>query len=149
MLAKCPVVWLAQKHKYTIKIIWAQAQLNYYEKDLHHSLQCLLTSPLFFKQIVKNDIQTLMFGIRVLINCFCNSFQVYSYEGRISFTSHTPGEHGLCLYSNSTKWIGGTQLVNINCLVEGKLVNKCWICLWKNFGFTKSLCVDHTTLLNK
>jgi len=36
--------------------------------------------------------------------------RVYSYEGRISFTSHTPGEHGLCLYSNSTKWIGGTQL---------------------------------------
>lgn len=36
--------------------------------------------------------------------------RVYSAEGRISFTSHTPGEHGICLYSNSTKWIGGTQL---------------------------------------
>ncbi|XP_075223004.1 transmembrane p24 trafficking protein eclair [Lycorma delicatula] len=36
--------------------------------------------------------------------------RVYSFEGRISFTSHIPGEHVLCLYSNSTKWIGGTQL---------------------------------------
>jgi len=36
--------------------------------------------------------------------------RVYSAEGRLSFTSHTPGEHYLCLYSNSTKWIGGTQL---------------------------------------
>ncbi|XKL59999.1 hypothetical protein PGB90_001015 [Kerria lacca] len=36
--------------------------------------------------------------------------RVYSAEGRISFTSHIPGEHVLCLYSNSSKWIGGTQL---------------------------------------
>ncbi|XP_022185430.1 transmembrane emp24 domain-containing protein eca isoform X1 [Nilaparvata lugens] len=36
--------------------------------------------------------------------------RVYSFEGRISFTSQTPGEHVICLYSNTTKWIGGTQL---------------------------------------
>ncbi|KAL1123004.1 hypothetical protein AAG570_003328 [Ranatra chinensis] len=41
--------------------------------------------------------------------------RVYSSEGRISFTSHVPGEHVICLYSNSTKWIGGTQLrVHLN-----------------------------------
>ncbi|BET01911.1 Hypothetical Protein NTJ_14729 [Nesidiocoris tenuis] len=41
--------------------------------------------------------------------------RVYSAEGRISFTSHVPGEHVICLYSNSTKWIGGTQLrVHLN-----------------------------------
>uniref|UniRef100_A0A069DXF1 Putative emp24/gp25l/p24 family of membrane trafficking n=1 Tax=Panstrongylus megistus TaxID=65343 RepID=A0A069DXF1_9HEMI len=41
--------------------------------------------------------------------------RVYSAEGRISFTSHIPGEHVICLYSNSTKWIGGTQLrVHLN-----------------------------------
>uniref|UniRef100_A0A0A9Z5L2 Transmembrane emp24 domain-containing protein eca n=1 Tax=Lygus hesperus TaxID=30085 RepID=A0A0A9Z5L2_LYGHE len=41
--------------------------------------------------------------------------RVYSAEGRISFTSHTPGEHVICMYSNSTKWIGGTQLrVHLN-----------------------------------
>lgn len=39
--------------------------------------------------------------------------QVYSYEGKISFTSHIPGEHIICLYSNTTAWIGGTQLVTI------------------------------------
>ncbi|RZF47429.1 hypothetical protein LSTR_LSTR007356 [Laodelphax striatellus] len=36
--------------------------------------------------------------------------RVYSHEGRISFTSQSPGEHVICLYSNTTKWIGGTQL---------------------------------------
>lgn len=36
--------------------------------------------------------------------------RVYSAEGRLSFTSHIPGEHVLCLYSNSSKWVGGTQL---------------------------------------
>lgn len=30
--------------------------------------------------------------------------------GRISFTSHTPGEHVICLYSNSTAWFSGSQL---------------------------------------
>lgn len=37
--------------------------------------------------------------------------RVYSSEGRISFTSHTPGEHIICLYSNSSSWFSGTQLV--------------------------------------
>jgi hypothetical protein len=37
--------------------------------------------------------------------------KVYSSEGRWTFTSHTPGEHVICLYSNSTKWFSGTQLV--------------------------------------
>ncbi|KAJ9592507.1 hypothetical protein L9F63_015824 [Diploptera punctata] len=36
--------------------------------------------------------------------------RVYSSEGRISFTSHTPGEHVICLYSNSSSWFSGTQL---------------------------------------
>jgi len=36
--------------------------------------------------------------------------RVYSSEGRFTFTSHTPGEHVICLYSNSTKWFSGTQL---------------------------------------
>lgn len=30
--------------------------------------------------------------------------------GRIAFTSHTPGEHSLCLYSNSSAWFSGSQL---------------------------------------
>jgi len=37
--------------------------------------------------------------------------RVYSSEGRISFTSLMPGEHVICLYSNSTAWFSGTQLV--------------------------------------
>lgn len=36
--------------------------------------------------------------------------RVYSAEGKISFTSHTPGEHVICLYSNSTAWFSGSQL---------------------------------------
>ncbi|RXG72264.1 Transmembrane emp24 domain-containing protein eca, partial [Armadillidium vulgare] len=35
---------------------------------------------------------------------------VYKSEGRFTFTSHTPGEHVICLYSNSTKWFSGSQL---------------------------------------
>lgn len=36
--------------------------------------------------------------------------KVYSAEGRFTFTSHTPGEHVICLFSNTTKWFSGTQL---------------------------------------
>ena len=38
--------------------------------------------------------------------------KVYSSEGKWTFTSHTPGEHVICLYTNSTKWFSGTQLVS-------------------------------------
>lgn len=36
--------------------------------------------------------------------------RVYSSEGRISFTSHIPGEHVICMYSNSSAWFSGSQL---------------------------------------
>jgi len=36
--------------------------------------------------------------------------RMYSSEGRFTFTSHSPGEHVICLYSNSTKWFSGSQL---------------------------------------
>ncbi len=37
----------------------------------------------------------------------------YASEGRFTFTSHTPGEHIICLHSNSTKWslFAGGKLV--------------------------------------
>jgi hypothetical protein len=38
--------------------------------------------------------------------------KLYTSEGRFSFTSHSPGEHIICLYSNSTAWFGGQKLVN-------------------------------------
>ncbi len=37
--------------------------------------------------------------------------KLYTSEGRFSFTSHTPGEHIICLYSNSTAWFGTQKLV--------------------------------------
>lgn len=43
--------------------------------------------------------------------------RVYSSEGRISFTSHTPGEHVICLYSNSSAWFSGSQLVKYICIL--------------------------------
>uniref|UniRef100_A0A915IP45 GOLD domain-containing protein n=1 Tax=Romanomermis culicivorax TaxID=13658 RepID=A0A915IP45_ROMCU len=36
--------------------------------------------------------------------------RVYSTEGKFAFTSNTPGEHQICLYSNSTKWFSGAEL---------------------------------------
>lgn len=36
--------------------------------------------------------------------------RIYSAEGKISFTSHIPGEHVICMYSNSTAWFSGSQL---------------------------------------
>jgi p24 family protein alpha len=35
---------------------------------------------------------------------------LYSAEGRFSFTTHMPGEHVICLYSNSSAWFGGGNL---------------------------------------
>ena len=39
----------------------------------------------------------------------------YASEGRFTFTSHTPGEHTICLHSNSTKWslFAGGKLVSL------------------------------------
>lgn len=36
--------------------------------------------------------------------------KMYSSEGRFTFTSNSPGEHVICLYSNSSKWFSGSQL---------------------------------------
>ncbi|GMS81202.1 hypothetical protein PENTCL1PPCAC_3377, partial [Pristionchus entomophagus] len=36
--------------------------------------------------------------------------KLYLSEGRFTFTSHTPGEHTICLYSNSSSWFSGAQL---------------------------------------
>jgi len=36
--------------------------------------------------------------------------RTYAAEGRFTFTSHSSGEHQLCLHSNSTAWFGGGQL---------------------------------------
>uniref|UniRef100_A0A5S6QNK0 GOLD domain-containing protein n=1 Tax=Trichuris muris TaxID=70415 RepID=A0A5S6QNK0_TRIMR len=36
--------------------------------------------------------------------------RLYTNEGRITFTSSKPGEHVICLFSNSTRWISGTML---------------------------------------
>uniref|UniRef100_A0A1W7RAK0 Transmembrane emp24 domain-containing protein eca n=1 Tax=Hadrurus spadix TaxID=141984 RepID=A0A1W7RAK0_9SCOR len=36
--------------------------------------------------------------------------KMYSSEGRFTFTSSAPGEHVICLYSNSSKWFSGSQL---------------------------------------
>ena len=36
--------------------------------------------------------------------------KVYSAEGKVAITSHKPGEHVICIQSNSTKWFAGGQL---------------------------------------
>ena len=44
----------------------------------------------------------------------------YASEGRFTFTSHTPGEHSICLHTNSTSWSlfsGGKLRVHLEILV--------------------------------
>lgn len=36
--------------------------------------------------------------------------KLYSAEGKVAMTSHKPGEHVICIQSNSTKWFAGGQL---------------------------------------
>uniref|UniRef100_A0A915N0H6 GOLD domain-containing protein n=1 Tax=Meloidogyne javanica TaxID=6303 RepID=A0A915N0H6_MELJA len=36
--------------------------------------------------------------------------KLYTNEGLFTFTSHSPGEHLICLYSNTTAWFSGAQL---------------------------------------
>ena len=36
----------------------------------------------------------------------------YAEEGRFVFTSHLPGEHSICIGTNSSRWYGGSQLVS-------------------------------------
>ena len=35
---------------------------------------------------------------------------VYTAESSFTFTSHSAGEHVICLHSNSTRWLSGSQL---------------------------------------
>lgn len=44
----------------------------------------------------------------------------YASEGRFTFTSHSPGEHLICLHSNSTRWslwAGGKLVSESNSLI--------------------------------
>lgn len=44
----------------------------------------------------------------------------YASEGRFTFTSHTPGEHHICLHTNSSRWslfAGGRLRVHLELLV--------------------------------
>lgn len=43
----------------------------------------------------------------------------YASEGRFTFTSHSPGEHLICLHSNSTRW---------SLWAGGKLVSRLLLC---------------------
>ena len=36
--------------------------------------------------------------------------RTYSAQGQFTFISHIPGEHVICLYSNTSKWFGGAKL---------------------------------------
>lgn len=36
--------------------------------------------------------------------------KVYAAEGQVAFTSHKPGEHVICIQSNSTQWFSGGKL---------------------------------------
>lgn len=40
--------------------------------------------------------------------------KLYTSEGRFTFTSHIPGEHVICLYSNSSAWFGTQKLVRFS-----------------------------------
>lgn len=49
----------------------------------------------------------------------------YGSEGRFTFTSHTPGDHQICLHSNSTR---------MALFAGGRLVRECsWAAAW-NFS---------------
>ncbi|XP_017783384.1 PREDICTED: transmembrane emp24 domain-containing protein eca-like [Nicrophorus vespilloides] len=50
--------------------------------------------------------------------------RVYRSEGKIFLTSHTPGEHVICMYANHTVWINGSQLrVHLDILVGEHTIN--------------------------
>jgi len=44
----------------------------------------------------------------------------YGSEGRFTFTSHMPGEHTICIHSNSTKWslMASEKMVHCNFLLH-------------------------------
>lgn len=72
-------------------------------------------------------------GLRLRHSFLWLVFQVvlsrqYGSEGRFTFTSHTPGEHQICLHSNSSR---------MALFAGGKLVSQ----------FTASLCCSLSTLL--
>ena len=53
----------------------------------------------------------LIFHSVLAVYCYLCQLQTYAAEGRFTFTSHTAGEHSVCLHSNSTAWFSGGQLV--------------------------------------
>jgi hypothetical protein len=62
-----------------------------------------------------NDFIPTPSGLGVHVNVLDPQFKTimsrtYAAEGRYTFTSHSAGEHTICLHSNSTAWFGGGQL---------------------------------------
>jgi len=56
--------------------------------------------------LVQSRLSQLVNGVYV------NDVKMYAMEGRFTFTSHSPGEHGICIHSNSTAWFSAAQLVS-------------------------------------
>lgn len=74
----------------------------------------------------------------------------YSSEGRFTFTSHAPGEHLICLHSNSTRWslwAGGKLVSNDIAVSWSKLASVCVIWLLKAVPVAKFWQNDR--LINK
>lgn len=64
--------------------------------------------------------------------CVCLCFlqvilsRQYGSEGRFTFTSHTPGEHQICLHSNSSKFslFAGGMLVSLSEIIENLVLRR-------------------------
>lgn len=95
------MVWILRMPHYKIVLKYECSQYTQKKNSLSffHSRSSLWAKAIFF------------FSYNLISSNTIALLQVYSSEGRFTFTSHTPGEHVICLYSNSTKWFSGSQLV--------------------------------------
>lgn len=48
-----------------------------------------------------------MVNLSIVVN---TNIILTNHVGKFPFTSHTPGEHTICLYSNTSQWFSGSQL---------------------------------------
>lgn len=64
---------------------------------------------------------------------------MYAAEGRFTFTSHTAGEHQICLHSNSTAWFGGGKLVSLCVYNESCDLMSCNLVIIKALAWTSEI----------
>ena len=105
----CPVsVWSAARQKFLVQPYYSQRAVFASTPSAFFHILCVRN--MHYRKWVSSEC------------CVCVCCKMYALEGRFTFTSHSAGEHVICIHSNSTAWFSAAQLVSITVMYNYMLI---------------------------